>query len=297
MNLSHPGEIAALATAACWTCSAVAFEAAGRRIGSLALNFVRLLMAALLVAAWLAVARGTPLPREIAPVPALWLAVSGLAGFVIGDLCLFRAFVVIGARVSLLVMALVPPITAVLGLLFLGESLGPWGLLGMAMTVGGVAWVVSERRDGAEAGRRYPLSGVLLAAGGAAGQATGLVMARHVMVGIYPFEASAVRIAAGILGFVIVLSFSRWWPRTLAALRDGRAMGLCLVGAFFGPFLGVAGSLAAVRWTDAGTASTLMAIVPVLMIPVSVLAFRERVGLRAVLGALVAVGGVACMFA
>jgi drug/metabolite transporter (DMT)-like permease len=292
MTLSHPGELAALGTAACWTCSAVAFEAAGRRIGSLALNFVRLVMALAMVAAWLAVARGTP---QVGPEPAAWLAASGLAGFVVGDFCLFRAFVVIGARVSLLVMALVPPVTAVLGRLFLCESLGAWGLLGMTLTVGGVAWVVSERGERAE--RRYPLSGVLLAVGGAVGQATGLVMARHVMAGIYPFEASAVRIAAGIAGFALVLTAARWWPRTLAALRDGRAMALCWVGSFFGPFLGVAGSLAAVRWTDAGTASTLMAVVPVLMIPVSVLAFREHVGLRAVLGALVAVGGVACMFA
>ncbi|MFH1462839.1 MAG: DMT family transporter [Pseudomonadota bacterium] len=298
--LSHPGELAALATAVCWTLSATAFEAAGKRVGSLALNFLRLVMALGLVAAWLAFAQGAPIPRELPPATVLWLAGSGLVGFVIGDLCLFRAFVLIGARVSLLIMALVPPITALLGWLLLGDALGPWGLVGMALTVGGVAWVVAERGraggDGAPAPRRYPLPGVLLAVGGALGQAVGLIMARHVMAGVYPFEASFVRIVAGVLGFAIVLAGARWWPRTVAALRDGRAMGLAWIGAFFGPFLGVAASLAAVRWTDAGTASTLMSIVPVLMIPMSVLVFREQVGLRAGLGSLVAVGGVACMF-
>lgn len=297
---SHPGEIAALATAVCWTCSAVAFELAGRRIGSLALNLVRLVMALGLVMAWLTLARGSPLPQEIDAGPAAWLAVSGLVGFVIGDLCLFRAFVVIGARVSLLIMALVPPITAVLGWFLLGDTLGSWGLLGMILTVAGVVWVVSERAvaadDGVPGTRRYPLAGLLLALGGALGQSVGLLMARHVMTGIYPFEASSVRIAAGILGFALVLTSARWWPRTISALRDGRAMALAAVGSFFGPFLGVAGSLAAVRWTDAGTASTLMSIVPVLMIPLSVLVFHEKVSPRSALGSVLAVSGVACMF-
>jgi drug/metabolite transporter (DMT)-like permease len=298
--LSHPGELAALATAVCWTFSGLAFEVAGKRVGSLALNFLRLGMAILLVAAWLSIARGAPFPRELPPTTALWLAGSGLVGFVFGDLCLFRAFVVIGARVSLLIMALVPPIAAVLGWLLLGDTLGLWGLCGMVLTVGGVAWVVSERGqaegEGQPAPRRYPLQGVLLAVGGALGQAVGLLMARHVMSGVYPFEASFVRIAAGIVGFALVLTFSGWWPRTAAAVRDARGMGFAAIGSFFGPFLGVAGSLAAVRWTDAGTASTLMSIVPVLMIPMSILVFRERVSLRAALGSVVAVAGVACMF-
>ena len=277
----------------------MAFELAGRRIGALALNFVRLVVALAMVCAWLGVARGSPLPRDVGPQAALWLAASGLVGFVFGDLCLFKAFLVIGARTALLVMTLVPPITALLGLAFLGESLAPLGALGMALTVGGVAWVVLERRPepGAAERRRYPLAGILLGAGGAVGQAAGLVICRHVMAGIYPFSASAVRIAAGIVGFAVVLASAGWWRRTWASLRDDRAMVLTAIGSFFGPFLGVGASLAAVRWTDAGTASTLMSIVPVLMIPASILVFKEQVSLRSALGSLFAVAGVACMFA
>jgi drug/metabolite transporter (DMT)-like permease len=73
-------------------------------------------------------------------------------------------------------------------------------------------------------------------------------------------------------------------------------MGFAAVGAFFGPFLGVTGSLAAVRWTDAGTAATLMSVVPVLLVPASALLLHERVPPRAAAGAALAVAGVAVLF-
>ncbi|HSN54102.1 MAG TPA: EamA family transporter, partial [Candidatus Sulfomarinibacteraceae bacterium] len=62
------------------------------------------------------------------------------------------------------------------------------------------------------------------------------------------------------------------------------------------PFLGVSLSLLAVKYTEAGVAATLMALTPVLIIPVSVLVFREQVARPAVLGAVVAVAGSALLF-
>ena len=80
------------------------------------------------------------------------------------------------------------------------------------------------------------------------------------------------------------------------ALRDRRALGFAAVGAFFGPFLGVSLSLYAVRHTVAGVAASIMALQPVLVIPLVVLLHRERVGVGGVAGALVAVAGVALLF-
>ena len=80
------------------------------------------------------------------------------------------------------------------------------------------------------------------------------------------------------------------------ALADRRAMTSTGIGAVFGPFLGVSLSLLAVQHTEAGVAATLMALAPVLIIPVSVLLFRERVAWPTVAGAAVAVCGSALMF-
>ena len=135
MPIPHAGELAALGTAVCWTITALCFEAAGRRVGSLTVNLLRLVLAIGLLAAAGWVFRGLPLPTDATPRAWLWLTVSGLVGFTFGDLCLFRAFVVLGSRLSTLMMSLAPPLAALIGWLVLGEVLSGRDLLGMTLTV------------------------------------------------------------------------------------------------------------------------------------------------------------------
>jgi len=293
---NHFGEIAALATAVCWTVTAMAFESAGRRVGSLAVNLIRLIMGFAFLTLYCAVVRGTAVPSDASLENWLWLAASGIVGFTIGDLCLFRAFVVVGSRVSMLLMALVPPITAITGFLLLGETMTATDLVGMALTVGGVTWVVLERQTAKGMVSRLPLKGVLLGLGGATGQALGLVLSKRGMMGYDPFAATQIRVLAGIAGFVVLFSVIGWWRRVGEALGNRAAMARTGVGAFFGPFLGVSLSLVAVVYTQAGVAATLMALVPVLIIPPAIVFFGERVSLRAVIGSVVAVGGSAMLF-
>jgi drug/metabolite transporter (DMT)-like permease len=293
----HAGELAALGTAACWTATSLAFEAAGRRIGSLSVNLIRLVMAVFLLGAFTWVTRGLPFPADAGRHAWVWLSVSGLVGFTFGDLCLFRAFVVVGARISMLLMTLVPVITALAGYVVMGEVLSPRELLGMALTIAGVSTVVWERRPGAEGGlERLPPAGILLGLAGAAGQAVGLVLSKYGMGSYDAFAATHIRVIAGSVGFAVVFTLIGWWPRVRSALEDRRAMAATGIGAVFGPFLGVSLSLLAVQYTEAGVAATLIALTPVLIIPVSVLVYRERVVWPTVVGALVAVGGSALLF-
>lgn len=156
MPISHAGELAALGTAVCWVATALTFEAAGHRIGSLRVNLLRMPLALLLLslAAW--VSRGQALPTDATAHAWSWLAISGLIGFTFGDLCLFRAFVVLGPRLSTLVMSLAPVFAAVLGWAVLGEVLGSLDLLGMALTLGGIGWAVLDRRRPRPPGPRAP---------------------------------------------------------------------------------------------------------------------------------------------
>jgi drug/metabolite transporter (DMT)-like permease len=170
-------------------------------------------------------------------------------------------------------------------------------LLGMALTVVGVSSVVLERRPDA-GGRlqRLPAGGILLGLAGAAGQSLGLVLSKYGMGSYDAFAATQIRVLAGIAGFAVVFTAIGWWPRVRAALGDRRAMVGTGIGAVFGPFLGVSLSLVAVKYTQAGVAATLMSLVPVLIIPASVLVFRERVSGLAVVGAVVAAVGSALLF-
>jgi drug/metabolite transporter (DMT)-like permease len=294
---AYLGQFAALVTAGCWTVSALVFETAGKRLGSLTLNLLRLVIAFVFLSIFSLITRGMPLPFDATRHEWIWLTISGVIGLVVGDLFLFRAFIVIGSRITMLIMALVPLFTSVIGWIVMGETLSLGIVIGMILTVGGIVLVVLEREKGnGQVQFSRPLPGILLALGGALGQASGLVLSKYGMGSYDPFSATQIRGIAGIFALSILFCIMRAWNRLPPAIRDGKAMLNTTLGAFFGPFLGVSFSLLSVQYTRAGVASTIMAIVPVLIIPPAMIFLKERVTLKETTGALIAVGGVALLF-
>ncbi len=295
------GELAALGTACCWTVSSLAFSAAGRRIGSLSLNLVRLVFAFILVTTYCGIRRGMLLPFDAPPKTWIWLLASGFVGYVLGDLCLFRAFVLIGPRLSMLIMALAPPIAAVLGFFLLNERISPLGIFGMAVTISGVAWVVREQPNPTTTNPLQPAGkdterGLILAFGGAIGQALGMILAKIGMGDYDPVASGQIRIIAGIFGFSLLFTAVGWWRKTMDGIRDTSAIKYAALGAFAGPFIGVSLSLVSVQLTETGIAATIMSTTPVLIIPVVMLSGQERVTARAGIGAIAAIVGVAMLW-
>ncbi|WP_167615370.1 DMT family transporter [Maribellus sediminis] len=300
---NHFGEIAGVLTAVFWTITALAFESAGKKVGSLAVNLIRLVIAFFLIGIYSWVVRGFFFPTDATWFAWKWLALSGLIGFVIGDLLLFQSYLIIGARVAMLIMALAPPFAAFIGWLMLGEVLSPMNWLGMIVTMSGIVLVILKREKSEENGAiikklksNYSLPGLLLALGGALGQAAGLVISKKGMGDYDAFSATQIRVLTGIVGFSILFFFIRRWKLVGLALKNGSAMKRITLGAFFGPFLGVSFSLLAVQHTQTGIAATLMAIVPVLIIAPAVLIFHEKVNWKEILGAVITVAGVALFF-
>ncbi len=295
-DASHIGELAALGTASCWVVTSLAFARAGQRIGSLSVNIIRLAMAAPMLGVVTLLLRGHFLPDDASSQAWIWLSLSGIIGFVFGDMCLFRAFLLIGPRLSSLIMATAPLMTALIGFAVLGEGLGLFALGGMALTIGGVAWAVLDRRARAPAEPGHRQLGVLLALGGALGQAGGLVLSKYGMGEYDAFAATHIRVMAALVGWLLVFVVTNNWKALARGLRDGPALRLMGIGAFFGPVAGVGLSLFAVQRSNAGVAASIMSITPILLIPISVIFLRERVGLGGVLGALIAVSGVVVLF-
>src|SRR5262249_4132088 len=157
------------------------------------------------------------------------------------DFCLFRAFVAIGPRLSMLMMSLAPPLTALIGWLLLGETLTGRYLLGMALTVAGIGWAVMGKRDPRDSradmgsresrDRKSFLIGIVFGFGGALGQAGGLVLSKRGMGSYDAVAATQVRVLAGIAGYLVLFLVFHWWPRVRPALKDGRALSFAAVGA------------------------------------------------------------------
>jgi drug/metabolite transporter (DMT)-like permease len=297
MLSSHTGEFAALVTAVSWTLGAVAFEMAIKQSGSIFVNLMKVFIGFILLCVFTLITRGLAFPLDASTHAWLWLSLSGFSGFVLGDLFLFRAFAMIGSRISTLIMAAVPPLTALLGWLVMGENLLPVHAIGMILTVCGIALVVIERKTGEKQFKfSHPISGILMAFAGALGQSVGLVFSKLGMGSYNAFAATQIRVLAGFIGFFILVSLRGMWPRVWKFVKNPNAMKPLFVGSVFGPFIGVSFSLLAVQHTQTGVASTIMAIVPVLLIPPAILFFKEKVTVKEIAGAVVAVFGVAVMF-
>lgn len=293
--MPYLGESAALLTSACWSLNSVCFMVAGRRVGSATVNLARLLMAwALLVLLHLAL-YGSPFPLQAGGARLAWLATSGLIGFALGDAVLFEAFVLIGARLAMLLMTLSPIFSALLAWLFLGQSLSLPKILAMALTLAGIAWVVWG--DGDREAHPHLWRGVLLGAGGALGQSVGLVFSLKGLAGGFPpISANLIRVSAGLGALLITFgALGRLGP-LLGGLRDGRATAFIGLGAATGPVLGVVLSLVAIAKAPMGVAATLMSLSPVILLPVSHFGFKEKVGGHAILGTLLALAGAAALF-
>jgi drug/metabolite transporter (DMT)-like permease len=294
---NHLGEFAALLTAVFWTITSLSFEAASHKIGSVAVNIIRLLIGLAFLSIFNLIRRGMMFPIDASYENWMWLSLSGLIGFVFGDLFLFKSYTIIGSRFSMLIMTLVPPITAFFSFLILGEKLTLFHYLGMTLTFTGIAMAIFSRSDKSEklSLKLAPL-GILYAFGGAVGQALGLVLSKFGMKDYDPFAATQIRIMAGILGFSMLVTVMSRWGSVMQASRNRSAMGLTTLGAFFGPFLGVSFSLIAIKYTEAGIASTIMALVPVFIILPAIFLFKQKVTLAEILGAIVSVAGVALFF-
>ena len=289
------GELAALGTAASWTGSSLAFEAAARRIGSLSLNFLRVVLALGWLTLVATIVSGHAIPTDLTSTQWGYLLASGVVGLVLGDLCTFRAYLEVGAQRTMVFATATPIFTAALAWLALGETVSWLEAAGMLVIVGGVMLAIRDRVPSRQpVVGAHPIRGLLLALGGSLGQAGGLLLSKHGLGGsssmTSAIAATQIRVVAGIVSFAIVLTAARWWPKVGAAVKDGRAVALTATGALLGPGIGVSLSLYAVTHASAGVASALMSLTPILILPV-VFARGDRIGLAGVAGAVLAVTG------
>jgi drug/metabolite transporter (DMT)-like permease len=304
--IDHLGELAALATSLCFSFGSTLFTLSGREIGSQLVNRTRLLVALLMVMGlhWLTL--GAPFPPAVDASQWWWLGLSGFIGLGLGDMCLMQAFVMVGPRLSMLMMALSPAMSAVLAWIVLGEVLTAADVLFIVIITVGIASVVSERPTktngetsaNTPANRQHHIAGLLFAFGGAVGQSVGLIFSKIGLENDFPaLSGSVIRLAVAMVLFWALTILRGKLVSSFQTLRvHPRAVRLLTAGAFFGPALGVWLSLVAVQRAPVGVASTLMSLTPIFLLPISYFVFGERITPRAVVGTIIAFIGTALLF-
>lgn len=288
------GQLFAGLTVFCWATSATMFEYAGRRIGSVIVNFLRLLIAVAMLGLICTVTRGRFLPTDMPQHVLMWITISGLFGFFVCDMCLFRAFVLAGARRALLMLSLSPCFAAVLDVIT-GQAPTPQMLLGMVITLTGVMCVISRRSAAHETphSKRELRIGIVLGICAALFQALGASTADIALRDDYdPIAATFVRASAGTVAFGFLIVFAQRTRDVVAGVQNGRAMTALTIGAFFGPVVGVTLFLASISRVQPSVTQTILVTIPVIMLPIAHFSGRDRITTGSVLGTVVAVAGV-----
>lgn len=301
-----------------WTISSLASEGASKRYGSSLLNIVRMIEAIILIGLLLWVMTGSPVPQFTTGKVWFWLAMSSVAGYVIGDYFFLKAFILIGARWGELFMTIAPPVAAVTGWLMLGEAMSWMALVGMSVTMFGIGMsILSRQGEKHHIHVKLPLRGIVYGVIAGTGQGVGLVFSKQGML-LYkthiaeiadnagrhlvamPFAATMIRCIVALIGFVLLHETLRALgvkqnPWSLI-ISDKKALLLASVSAFCGPFVGVALSLASTLYTTTGITQTIMSLVPILILWPSHLLYHTKITPLEVLGAIVSVCGVAMFF-
>lgn len=321
------GELISIFVALSWTATALFAEVGSKRMGALSFNTIRMALSLLFLVLTLWLVMGVPYPRYADGSTWGWLLLSGVVGYVIGDYCLMQGYIHIGSRFGQLFMTLSAPTAAITGRIFLGEQMHPVAILGMVVTLSGIAMSILSKGDDTEhhvIRFKLPAKGIFYAAMAGICQGFGLVLSKmglqhydtalaamgispnavfedavlHLPVSIsVPFAATTIRAYIGLIGFFLSLMlFSKDGLTKLhSAVRDSKAMWCVLGSTIFGPFIGVSASLLATQYTAAGIAQTLFALTPILIIAPAAILFHQKVTLREVIGAIISVVGV-CLF-
>ncbi len=307
--MQYVGELISIGVAFSWTATALLSEFGSKRMGNLTLNLTRMVITLVFSCILFWAVGGNPLPAGASTEAYLWMMLSGLVGYVIGDFCLFQCYIIIGSKFGQLFMTLAPITAAIMAWFTLGQEIRPTAILAMIVTLAGIAITVLGRGDNHhKLTLKLPLSGVLFAIAAAVCQGVGLVLSKIGMdhyeatlttplAGwMLPFHANFFRCVAGTIGFVLLMALREGFAPLQRGVRDRKGMIAAVATTIFGPFVGVGASLLAVQYTAAGIASTLMALTPIIIILPAWWIFKQPITAKSILGAIISVIGVSLFF-
>ena len=289
------GYLFALITAACWTQNSIIYTFVGNRVGSSTVTHIRLWIAFPAAVIINYIFTGSFLPVNFSGLSYIFISSSGIFGFFIADLFIFKAFQHIGARKTMVLMTLSPIFSAVISWLVFSEVLSIMQIFGILITITGVILVIMVESNKTNSPSR-PVW-IIFALTGALTQAIGMVLAKAGLVeGIHPVSANVIRIGSGLGGLAVFTLIRGNFISDFKKMKDKRSFNLLITAALVGPVFGMLLALYAFSWAPVGIVTTLMQLSPVMLLPIDRFYLKKHVPAGAVWGTFIAVGGAALLF-
>ena len=302
MNLS--GEVIALLTTLCWSLGIFPFTEVAKRIGTAPLNQYRLLLAWIIISIILFFWNDLDLVELFTkpqPYHFLFLGLSGIIGFSIGDYCSFTSFKLLGPKLGSLYTTFAPGAALLIGYIALNEGINLIGILGILITVSGVIWLTLSKKDSNEAskvGYTRDKKGIVYGIIGALCQGTGLVLSKYGMdyysEKLPTMHAVWIRLlfafgAAFIVSLIAGKLISNSKP---IFTNEKNNLPLMFLGTILGPVMGVTLSLLAIQKLEVAVAQTIFALLPLFVLPISLIVYKEKITIQSVFACLLALAGV-----
>lgn len=292
--MKYLGEFFAFITALGWASSSLFFEHASKRTDSVSVNVIRLVFGIIFLGSFTLVDRGIFLPTDSTIYNWKWLGLSGFVGLFLGDLFLYEAYTLIGARICMLFMTMTPLIVGIFGYLFLGETLTLLQILAMIITCSGVLLVVIKPKNKTDE-KKFSTKGILFICIATIFEATGIVLTKMSSMGYDPSSSTQIRMICALGVFILFLTYKKLWGKVFEATKDKKGI-LLIIGGTVTATAGITFLVAALNLGHAGIISTISSTSPILIIPISYFIFKEKVKLKEIIGACISVFGIVLFF-
>lgn len=218
-----------------------------------------------------------------------YLSLSGIIGLALGDLFLFKSFLILGPQLTMLIFTSSPLITLFLSIAFLKERISIINFFGIVLVLIGISIALLDKRNE----KKIIIKGFVFATLGALMQAIGLILAKKgLSSGIDTMLASFLRLLPAFMFTLIFLPFIK--IKNSQELISNKLKGEIFLfsGSIIGPFLGVWFSQIAIKYANTGIAATLLSLSPIFLIPLDCFFEKEKIGFLRVLGTILAISGI-----
>ena len=294
----------ALLTTVCWSIGIFPFTEAAKRFGTAALNQYRLFLGWLVISILIICFYPVSIFQLFTTPHAnhyLFLGLSGIIGFTIGDYFSFNSFKILGPKLGSLYTTIAPGAALLAGYILLNQTMNFIGVMGILISISGVIWLTLSKKDkkaSEKAGFERNPKGIIFGLIGALCQGTGLVLSKLGM-DAYPeklltMHAVWVRLLFAFgAAFLISIITGRMKVNSMPVFRNqNNGLPYMFVGTLFGPVLGVSFSLLAIQHLSVATAQTIFALLPIVVLPINYFYYKEKITVQAIFACVIAVLGV-----
>lgn len=292
------GQFLALVTASCWACNSVAYRYLGQRMDSSFLAHVRMWMAVPIIIVISLVANGH-FPQNVSTQTVIFLLLSGFFGYFVTDMLMFRSYVYLGSRESLVILNLAPVSSAIFSWFLFSEKLNPIQILAIFMTISGIVIMVLDesRRSGEKKDKDKVKIGIVLATLGAIFQSVSYILAKYALNDIDALSSNMLRNVGGLAAFIIYgLFFQRTFFSDLKVFKDKKLIYLLLLSVCIGPVAGMSCQMQAMNLAPVGIVTAISQVSPVLLLPIDKFVLKKKLSKASIAGTIISIAGVALLF-